>query len=349
MAKLKKLMSLLLVFLLMFSMTACGKVDKSWAVKYKKITVSMGIYVFYLKESYNKALEKLAEDNITPETMEASSIGEKSASDWIKDDALDSCKEYIVVETLFAENNLDFSEEELKKMDENTDSIWEDSSEELSKWGTREDFHKAFSTFYYKRNKLYEHLYGGDKFRTLTDDEILDYYKKNYVSLSRFSKVFTGDSEEENQATVSDEEKSKMDKQFQEYVNSINNGSKTFDQVVGEFKSSENTAEDPVTTENINLKDDSMEDDFVKMITELETNKATYSSVNDIFILLYKNDINAHLPDLSNEDSKKEIVESIKLDEFDEMINSKKSEFDFKVNDDALKEYAPISLFNKKD
>lgn len=348
MAKLKKVINLLLIFSLMFSMTACGKVDKSWAVKFEKMTVPMGIYVFYLKESYNKALEKLAEDNITPETMEASSIGEKSASDWIKDDALDSCKEYIVVEKLFAENDLSFSEEELKKMDENTDSIWEDSSEELSKWGTREDFHKAFSTFYYKRNKLYENLYGGDKFRTLTDEEILDYYKKNYVSLSRFSKVFTGDGEED-QATVSDEEKSKMDKKFQDYVTSINNGSKTFDQVVGEFKSSENTAEDPVMTENINLKDDSMEDDFVKLITELETNKATYSSVNDIFILIYKNDINAHLPDLSKEDSKKEIVDSIKLDEFDEMINSKKNEFDFKLNTDALKEYAPISMFNKKD
>lgn len=349
MATFKKFLYLILTFSLMISISACGKVDKSWAVKYEKTTISMGIYVFYLKESYNKALEKLANDNMTPETLEASSIEEKSASDWIKDDALDSCKEYIVITILFAEYKLSFSEEELKKMDENTDSVWEDSGEELSKWGTREDFHNAFSVFYYKRNKLYEHLYGEGKFRALSDEEILDYYKKNYVSLSRFSKVFTGDSEEENQATVSDEEKSKMDKQFQEYVDSINNGSKTFDQVVGEFKSSENTAEDPVTTENINLKDESMEDDFVKMITELEPNKATYSSVNDIFILLYKNDINAHLPDLSNEDSKKEIVESIKLDEFDEMINSKKSEYDFKVNDEALKEYEPIKLFNKKD
>lgn len=349
MAKLKKFIFILLTFSLMVPISACGKVDKTWAVKYEKINVPMGIYIFYLKESYNKALEKLAEDNITPETLEASSIGEKSASDWIKDDALDSCKEYVVIEKLFSENDLSFTEEELKKMDENTDSVWEDSNDELTKLGTREDFHKAFSTFYYKRNKLYEHLYGEDKFRALTDDEILDYYKKNYVSLSRFSKVFTSDTEDENQTIVSDEEKSKVDKQFQEYVNSINNGTKTFDQVVQEFKGSENTAEDPVTTENINLKDDSMEDDFVKMITELEPNKATYSSVNDIFILLFKNDINTHLPDLSNEDSKKEIVESIKLDEFDEMINSKKSEFDFNVNNEALKEYEPISLFNKND
>ncbi|MBR1779530.1 MAG: hypothetical protein IJ758_03415 [Clostridia bacterium] len=344
---LKNTSCLLLALILLTFGTACGKADKTWAIKGEKMTVPIGVYVFYLKESYNKALEKLAEDNITPEILEASSIGDKSASEWIKDDALDSCKEYVVVEKLFDENGLSFEEEELKKMDENTDSIWDDSNDELSKYGTREDFHRAFSTFYYKRNKLFSHLYSDDKFRTLDDNEILDYYKKNYVSLSRFSKVFTENLEDdETPSTVTEENRAKVDKQFQGYVDSINNGSKSFEQVAQEFKNSENATDDPVITENLNLKDDSIDEDFYKTITEIQPGKATYSSVNDIFILLYKNDITAHLPDLNNEDSKREIIESIKLDEFDDMINSQKNNLSFTINDEALKDYSPISLFN---
>lgn len=341
----KKICNLILPITILLTTTACGKVDKSWALKLDKITITNGMYVFYLKEAYNKALDRLSDDNITTESLEAANIDDQKAADWIKSEAIKSCKEYIVIEKLFDDNKLSFSDDELSEMDKDTESVWESSSEDYERLGiSREDLHKALTLFNRKNKKLFEHLYSAEKFREISNDEILEYYKQNYVSLSRFSKVVSED-DDSSQTTDSSESKSQADSQFKQYVDSINNGSKTVEQVASEFKSTENLEEDPLSAETLNLKDGNLDKDFEKLIKDLPTGKATYTNYTDIFILIFKNDINTHLPDLNNESEKNDIVESIKLDEFTLLIDSKKDELKIQINENSLKDFDPISTF----
>ena len=125
----KKIFSLFLVSSILLISTACGKVDKSWALKYDNNTVSNGVYVYFLWIAYNNALKIVSNGTEDIYDLENQKVEGKDAASWIKENAIKGAKDMLATEKLFEENGLTISEEENKKINEETEKSFENSKE----------------------------------------------------------------------------------------------------------------------------------------------------------------------------------------------------------------------------
>lgn len=370
----KKVAALLTICMFFVTATACA--DNSWAIKGGDESLSTNFYVFYLMQAYQEATEKLSQEGKSTSDLSKEKIEDQSAPNWIVEKALKRCKELIAVETMFKEMNLSLTEEESKKAQEKTDSFWESSGNMYEKnFGINKDaVHRASSLFNSKINKIFQAIYGKDGSNAVSDDEINDYYKNNYVKVLFYSKVpyeateseSSSDGEnkentEENKEASSEgenkeksEENKKVDtdesiqKEFEEYTSAINSGSQTIEQIRDAIKKSENitNSDDPLTEQIINPNSSSLTTEISDAINKLEAGKASYIKFNDVYLMLIKPNEPLKDLDLSEEGKRDEILSSMKNTEFENKIEETVNGINFNINYNAINQFNPL-MFSK--
>lgn len=350
----KALTALTLCVFSIFSM-ACSCIDRSWALKSDAESVSTGEFVLYLLESYQAAQSKLAEQNISSSDLSKETIEDKSATDWIANHALELSKEKIAIEKMFKDMNLELTEEETKKADDTTNSSWDSFGSMYEKnFGVNRDaFHQVYSLLNAKREKIFNALYGKEGSNAVSDEEILKHYKENYVSFKFYSKTPKTLDENQDEAST-DEEKSAVEtdesiqKQLNEYVEAINNGTKNIDQISDLIKANDKleTEGSPLYEQTININSSSFPQEIVDAIKGLETGKATSIKFNTLYLLLYKSAAGDTLadPDLTDDSKRNNILYEMKTSEFDEKIQATKNSLSFQVNYNAINQYDPIIM-----
>lgn len=357
MKTLKRALTILTLGIFILPLTAC--VDRSWALKADDVTISTGEYVFYLMEAYQAANNKLAEKGISTTNLSEETIDEKSAPDWIVSKALDSCKEKIAIEQLFKEKGLELTEEELKKADESTNSIWESAGSMYERnFGINKDaVHQAYSLVNAKREKLFMSYYGKDGSEAIADEDIAKYYKENYISLKFYAKMPTTEASIENEsadenAENKEEKKVETDesiqKQFNEYVEAINNGTKNIDQIRDSIKANEKIEgeHEPLIEQTINLASPSFPQEIVDAVKDLAVGKATQVKFNDAYFFMYKSAAGDTItvPDLNNETERSRILYDMKTEDFDQKIQAVTARLNISINYNAVNQYDPIVL-----
>ncbi len=357
MKTLKKVLAVLTLGVFVLPLVAC--VDRSWALKAEDDTISTGEYVFYLMDAYQSAHNKLAEQGITTTNIAEETIEEKSAPDWIVSKAIDACKEKLAIEQLFKEKNLELTEEELKKADESTNSIWESSGSMYERnFGINKDaIHQAYSLLNAKREKLFNAYYGKDGSDAVSDEEITDYYKKNYISLKFYAKMPTTETETSNEnseenAENKEEKKVETDesiqKQFGEYVEAINNGSKKIDQIRDLIKANDKVEgeHDPLAEQVINLSSPAFPQEIIDAVKDLAVGKAAQVKFNDAHFFLYKSAGGDTLtvPDLNNETERAKILYDMKSEDFEQKLEVVTARINITINYNAVNQYDPIVL-----
>ena len=346
----KKALIIFLTFVFTLATSACGNNDKSWALKYENNTVSNGVYVYFLWVSYSNALQQLSAESDSMPDIKTQKIDGKVAEVWIKESAIKYVKEMLATEKLFEEKGLTISDEESKKIDEETSASYENLKEKLEKYKiTLDDFKRAYALLSIKSEKLFKGLYGKDGSEAVSDEDLLNYYKTNYVSLNIIAKNSESSPESDenaqnNENTNSDE---KTEEQFKNYVNMINNGEKSLTDVGNMFKESEKIDHDPIETEVLNPNSDNVSKEISSKINELELNKSTYLKFKGTFLLLFKNDINKSLPNMSDEKERAQILLEMKSSDFKNLLKSEVEKMNIKVNENSIKDYPPATFFKE--
>lgn len=369
----KKLVTLLSICVFFISNTACS--DNSWAIKNDTETLSTSVYVFYLMQSYQEAIQKLTQDEKSTSDISNETIDGQSAPNWIVEKALKKCKELIAIEKKFKEMNLSLTEEENNKAQETTDSVWESSGSLYEKnYGINKDsLHQASTLFNSKLDKIFHAIYGKDGTNYVSDDEINEYYKSNYIKLIFYSKMPYQNNDESSEENSSDQEdKSKDDsnsesennenteenkktdtdesiqKEFGEYVDAINSGNNTIEQIRDIIKKNNDIPDDndPLIEQVINPNLSSLATEVSEAVKKLDAGKATYIKFNDVYLLLFKSASPVENPDLSKESERDNILYDMKNDEFESKIDEFISSINFNVNYNAINQYNPL-MFNK--
>ncbi len=369
----KKVTTLLTICMFFVTATACA--DNSWAIKGDSETLSTSVYVFYLMQAYQEATQKLTQDGKSTSDISNEKIDDQSAPNWIVEKALKRCKELIATEKLFKEMNLSLTEDESKKAQETTDSLWESSGSMYEKnFGINKDaVHQASSLFNSKIDKIFHTIYGKDGSNAVSDDEINDYYKSNYVKILFYSKVpyeATENAEEnnnsesenksENEASSegenkeNSEENKKVDtdesiqKEFEEYTSAINSGSQTVDQIRDAIKKRENITDDtdPLVEQIINPNSSSLTEEIRDAVNKLDAGKATYIKFNDVYFMLIKSNSPVENPDLSEEGKRDGILYDMKNKEFENKIEESVNGINFNINYNAVNQFNPL-MFSK--
>lgn len=350
---LKKLLGLFVVFAVTVLFSACsnGSFDDSWAFKCGAEVIPAGVYKYYLHESYNKAVDILFESNSSLSDLCNQKIAELPFNEWVKRDAENSCKDLLALERMFKDEGILLTEGENSELNLSTETVFGSLAQEFGKISVnKDDVKRAYAECKMKYDKLFNYFYAPGGKNEVTNDELLEYYKGEYVSCSMLTKYVTvlhpGDgSSSERSLVPADDQFENSEKQMVDYVNFINSGKKSFVEVANLFKEKEQLVSDPVETETINLRNADVDENILAKLRSLEVGKADYVKVDDVFILLYKNDITKSLPNVFDVDVRKDILKNMKTDEFYEKISAIKETMSIVVNTKLVKWLVPTNIF----
>lgn len=332
---LKKLTALLLSCLLLIT-TACT--DKSWAVKTDSQTLPSGIYCYFSFEAFQQAVDKLSTDGSTVTDLKGKTIDDKDAEIWVRDTAVESCKKMLTTEQMFKDKGLSLTEDEMKEAQENTDSVWENSGDSFqNKYGIDKDsFHQAYSIYPLEIEKLFDATYGKDSTEQISDDEILNFYNENYVNILTYSKIPYDENSEDDGTDHSNDTEEKISEQFNSYVDMINSGGKSVQEVSEIIKQTDSLDTDPFVNQCINKNSADLPTQVRDTIVNLEVNKAAYIKFNEVHFLFIKQD-NAAVPfDISNQEEKNQILYDMNSTKFENLINDTMSSMQFTINEPVI-------------
>ena len=349
---LKKILGLLLVLVVPFCFYACSSgVDHAWLFKCDKGTIPEGVYRYYLRESYNKAVDIVSESGSSLEKLSDQKIGGKSFGEWIKNDAMTSCKDLLAIEVMFQDEKLFLTDEENSKVSSSTESAFSALEQEFKELSvSKEDFKRAYAECKIKYQKLFDYFYEKGGKEEVTDKDLIEYYKNEYVNYSMLTKyVFLSnklDGEQQfKESNVSEEQVRSAQSQIEEYVDLLNSGKKGIKEIANIFKEKEKLSTDPLETETICLKDADVSDEILNKLKELNVGKADYVRINDTFVLLFKNNISNNLPNISNKETRLDILKSFKVDDLYRKFELVKNGLHIELNSKLVKEIVPENLF----
>lgn len=352
--------------------------SKQWAYKTADNELAIGVYIYSLDISYQKAktfaeeqLDDYSESNTDWLDMEITDDdGEKAvAKDWIKKQAERLCISYLALDSEVKKNELEISTDDMAAAEEQAEQYWNlgqypdyyvmPMKNDLEPYGISfESFAYCTTEYSVKYGNLFESIYQKDGSKAVTDDELVSFINDNYVDYSYmtvdlFDTTTADDGTSENVA-LTDEDAKKLTDKFDEYAKKINDGT-SYSEIVSAYMTENELEESPSVSNIENVEDSESLDDAVKTaIAELEIGKAKTVKVGDgntaVYYIVYKNDVTksskSHIED---EENRKAAVVDMKTDEFEDYLFDIGSKMDHEANTAQINRYSPDMFFVKPE
>lgn len=198
MNRLKKLAAAFLSLCCLLSFTACGE-GTADVMTINGHTIRAGIYIYYCIDAYYDAIAVLSDQGVDfnsaktnddiKKLVEDVQIDAVSSEEWIQNKATEYCLQYVAVLEEFDRLELELTEDELAEIETYRDSNWATLGEFYTEYGIGEQSVEDVLEFEQKKTKVYQHYYGNDGEKGVTEDELRDYYIENnarvkYVKMS---------------------------------------------------------------------------------------------------------------------------------------------------------------------
>lgn len=306
-------------------------------------------------------------------------IEKKDYVEWVKDTAVQKVKEHIVVKQKCEEYKIELDDEQM----DNITSLWTTNATTDGKTygdfyemnGISKDSFEEYLSVAYLKDELMKYYYGADGVEPISNEELTKNLTENYVTTYVLSQSKTGLNEDQTAyETYSDDILNKIKDSMQGYIKRLDK-KEDYTKVEADFKKSmatilgtevsESTTSDVVSAEteegdgteketlkatpNIQLRDVSDEEDAISVaLKKAKVGKAGIAE-SDAELMVYRktNDItkNPYYLDLQ-EDS---IIEDLKGDAFDELIEKWAEELKADLNNKAKSTYGPKEIKNFED
>ncbi len=181
--------------------------------------VPAGVFIYNEIYAYNNAAYTLYSKNGAYPSLDEikdSKIDDLDASDWIQDQAVDYCKDFVATELEFEKIGGKLSEEQLTEIslsiEQNTaNQIFTDN-------GVGEDSIRLMIENSYKQEEIFKHYYGIDAEKGCSEDDLKEYFKDKTARIKYFSISLT-DSEGND---YDEDTKHEIDKLVEGYIKDIN-------------------------------------------------------------------------------------------------------------------------------
>lgn len=195
-------------FLTAVMMTACvaGCADTSYAMKANNKEIKAGIYIDYLYNEITNQVQTLAYSGSAESPLKQKIDGKKFA-DYVEDVALTNTKEHIAINQKYNELKLSLDSEEVKQLNSNISSTWEDSSEKYEKLGISKESLKEVYLTLGKRTAVFNSFYAVDGTEAVSDDELIKYVNDNFLRFKVLSFTKNADDETANKESQDQRDK----------------------------------------------------------------------------------------------------------------------------------------------
>ena len=362
----KKILALALA-MGMFAAVATGCADESWSYKDDLNTLSPGTYIYYMSGGYSYAASQVSSANSSSSSTESIDVltqkikdqddKEINAQDYVLREADLACKNLLNTDRLFAERKLKLSEEEETAAQSNADTMWSYYGKTYEKMGISKDsFYNAEYLFAAKYNAIFKSIYGIGGEKAVPDDDIKDYFIKNYTDYAYLPLNLYKSEESSDSSTgttsvaLSEEEIKKAKADFDDYAKLINDGKNTFDEIDDIFVKEQGLEKSTAVKNTEVLDDSSIGDELKKAIKDLDNGKATVIQVGKdttaVLYLVYKGDINKAAENVFNDTQRTNVLRKMKFEEFQNDMEAQAKDYKCEKNEAVVNKYQP-SMFKE--
>ena len=361
MKNIKKLLSLVLVLVMVLSLTACHKKDEV-ALSLGEHQITSAVYLTALisaeQEAKNIAYENASANKVTLSSDEdyyKQTIEGKDFITYVKDTALELCKQYLALDKLLAEGKYKVSEELEKEADETASYYW-------NSYGLGQ-LYSANSISYnsYKKTVLYSlmadeyfmSIYGKGGSKAVKKEDIKKALNDNYVLAYALEGALSSEMKEEEVKKIKDE--------FAGYKSDIESGKKTFKEIY--IKYNKITDEQLKEAEKKEEGVEKPKDIFATVLGGSKTSNANANFVaikamakdeiklleqkDQSYSLIIKLDINEDEYYLNN--LTEEILHILKDSEHTETLKKYTDELEVEVNDFAVDRFNVKKIVTSED
>lgn len=353
-----------------------ASLNKEWAYRTSDNELAIGVYIYSLNLAYSQAKSfaseqiddySTAKSDWLDKEIEDDDGNKQIAKDWIKDQADKMCKDYLVLDEQLAKNGIELSTDDTANAEDQAETYWNvgqyasygyvmPMKDDLEPYGiSLESFTYATTLYSTKYAKLFDSIYGKGGTQEVSDSELTDFFKENYVDYSYVTvNLYESTTDESGTATdvaLSDDDAKKLTDEFDGYAKNINDGS-SYSDVIAKYMDNNGLETDPSTSNVENINTSSLGEEVLNALKELGSNKATTLKVGSgntaVYYLIYKNDINNDVNDYIKSDTNRpNVLSNMKSDEFKDYIDGLVKDLKCEENTSVLDRYKADMFFEK--
>lgn len=290
MSKLRKIAAFSVASIMAVSMAGCSDMSKIMTVD--DVEVNAGIYINYMLSEYTEQTYSLSGSgaatsaNYLGQEIENDEGKKVKLGDYLPDYAYEQTLDLVAVDKQFEKLGLEFSAKDNEEINSAVKNYMESMTEEyLSEQGISKDSVTKFFTAEKQKQLIFYHYYGLGGEKAVSNDDIKNYLKDNYVrykmiSIPRTTEATTAASTStSNEATTtqSPEEQTKASKKADKQAKSIADKylklaekNDNFDQVISQYNAETQeptTAATTATTETTTVAEGSMDSSEAQQTT----------------------------------------------------------------------------------
>ncbi|MBQ1546737.1 MAG: hypothetical protein IIZ59_04315, partial [Clostridia bacterium] len=186
----KKLTAVMVAAAMLAASSGCG--DQSWSYRTDDVSLSAGTYLYNLLNGYYEGYDLVespdeAKDILKAEVEDSDSGKKSTLEQYALDTANETTERMIAVESLFNKYELTLDETEDEAARSYASQVWSTAKKTLEGYGIGEEsFNYCYADYSVKYGQVFEHLYGEEGDKSVTDDDLRTYFAENYVGYAFF-------------------------------------------------------------------------------------------------------------------------------------------------------------------
>lgn len=347
----KRLIAVALSAVMIISAAGCNLYNENnlWAAEKGDRKLSIGGYIYYLNVALSEAAGKISTDD---KVLDSTVDGEK-AETWIRNKALEYVNKYFFVSDKFDELGLEFSEEDQTTIEDNTDYMWSYYGSAYEALGvSKESFVAVYTEYSQKYSMIFEHMYGPEGEKAVSDEEITSYYEENYYNYEAISLPVTTTDDEGNSVAMEDDAKADVKTDLEDLKKKIESGDVTMEAAASEYTGSHEELTDATiySTNTGKIEDAStVLQNAVVALKEGETSEVVEDASN--YYLIVRLPIADKTEEtLADESTKTSILSSMKSEEFSDYIDEQGVSMQgINLNDSGMKSVSLSGLVSENN
>ncbi|MFI3324651.1 MAG: hypothetical protein R3Y35_00580 [Clostridia bacterium] len=325
-----------LVIILAMTLTACSYGSNSWAIKDGDNEINMEEYLYYCLMAYENAVYMVdSETRVLDATIDS-----MTATEYIFSDVMRYCQTYLWLESQIEELDITYTDQEIDDVEYLTEAQMEYIGDYLEYYGISEDsFHTAYSIYSLNYQKVFEALYSeGGEFE-VADEEFLEYYSENYYSYQYIFAPLMEVNEDNENISISEEDKEVLTELFEEYMSQIENGEKTLEECGEDYMELTDLEVAPYNDLSTKTSEDNFPTNFLENLEIMENGEMMIFESDSLLILMMKTDIVETAENLDDNSRLYSIMED-KWFEYNSYVieQATTTMSDIEVNEDAISE-----------
>jgi hypothetical protein len=325
----------------------------------------MGSYIILESEVYKDAISRVYKENQGTKDPLKEKLDDLPVPEWIKQETINKCKNLLAIEKLFEERGMVLDEEELEELSRKNKAEWKKTGPALEKQGIGAESLLRNATIALKKEKLRDDIYGPSGEKAVGNSELEQWYKDAYIKYASYSKYCSHPGKNgTSPAPYTDEEKQQEEEKFKEYIEILNSGKKSVEELGKEIAKKERDEQKGDTPEDDKKEEEEVQssmtetsspldktylpEEINKELNNLEVGKTTYTKTKDgnTLYLLQKQDISEEAKEKSeDEDERKKLIAEMKSEEYNQYLKDSLAQMDFQVNGRGIAKFPP-SMFD---